>query len=112
MKHLFVLTVMAATILSCNSNTDTTTSTKTDTSSNAATSTTYAPSEGDVTYRNGKVMVWRNNDWVVTDDDVSLNDGVIVRKNGEVRRGDDVVFVNFIRFLLSISSSGQCKTHP
>jgi hypothetical protein len=91
MKKLFVLAVIAATVLSCNSgNTDTTT-TISDTTSNTATATTYTPSEGDVKYRDGKLLVWRNNEWVVADDDVTLNDGVVVRRNGEVKRGDDVV---------------------
>jgi hypothetical protein len=95
MKKLFVLSIIGATILvSCNSENKETTSTTTnsDTTENAAAAiTTYAPAEGDVSYRNGKVMVWRNNDWVETDEDVTLNDGVVVRRNGEVKRGDDVV---------------------
>jgi hypothetical protein len=95
MKKLFVLSIIGATILvSCNSENKETTSTtvNSDTTENAAaSSTTYAPSEGDVSYRSGKVMVWRNNDWMETDEDVTLNDGVVVRRNGEVKRGDDVV---------------------
>lgn len=94
MKKLFVLPLIAATILSCNDgDIDTASTTKSDTTSNTATTTTttYTATEGDVTYRNGKVMVWRNNDWAVADNDVTLNDGVVVRRNGEVKRGDDVV---------------------
>src|SRR5687768_7835408 len=95
MKKLFVLSIIGAAILvSCNSENKETTSTTTnsDTTENAAAANnTYAPAEGDVSYRNGKVMVWRNNDWVETDEDVTLNDGVVVRRNGEVKRGDDVV---------------------
>jgi hypothetical protein len=95
MKKLFVLSIIGATALvSCNSENKETTSTTTnsDTTENAAAaSTTYVPAEGDVTYRNGKVMVWRNNDWVETDEDVTLNDGVVVKRNGEVKRGGDVV---------------------
>ena len=90
MKKLFVVGMIGATMLSCNSGTSETT-TKSDTTANAATTTTYTPAEGDVSYRNGKVVVWRNNDWVIADDDVTLNDGVVVRRNGEVKRGDDVV---------------------
>ena len=92
MKKIFVLVVSAASFIACNNDgTDTTTTIKTDTASNAATTYSYTPAEGDVTYRNGKVMVWRNSDWVVADDDVTMNDGIVVRKNGEVKRGDDVV---------------------
>ena len=95
MKKLFVLSIIGATVLvSCNSENKETTSTTTnsDTTENAAAATTtYVAAEGDVTYRNGKVMVWRNNDWVETVEDVTLYDGVVVRRNGEVKRGDDIV---------------------
>lgn len=98
MKKLFVFAIIGATVLSaCNSDNRETTSTtiNSDTTENAAvgssTTTTYSPAEGDVSYRNGKVVVWRNNDWVETDEDVTLNDGVVVKRNGEVKKGDDVV---------------------
>jgi hypothetical protein len=93
MTKLFLVGMIGATIVSCNNgSTDTSTTTKSDTTANTATTTTtYTAAEGDVSYRNGKVVVWRNNNWVVADEDVTLNDGVIVRRNGEVKRGDDVV---------------------
>jgi hypothetical protein len=92
MKKIFVLVVSAASLIACNNDgTDTTTTIKSDTASNSATAYSYTPAEGDVSYRNGKVVVWRDNDWVIADDDVTLDDGIVVRKNGEVRRGDDVI---------------------
>jgi hypothetical protein len=93
MKTFFVLSMIGATILfSCNSeNREATTTINSDTTENAAAGTVYTPANGDVSYRNGKVMVWRDNDWVEADEDVTLNDGVVVRRNGEVKRGDDVV---------------------
>ena len=51
----------------------------------------YVPAEGDVTYRNGKVMVYKNNDYVVVDNDVTLDDGIVVRRNGEVVRDGKIV---------------------
>ena len=52
------------------------TSTTTTTTAPATTTTiTYTPGEGDATYRNGKVMVWKGNEWVVADDDVKMDDG-------------------------------------
>lgn len=64
-----------------------TTTTTTSTSNNAA----YAPAEGDVTRRDGKVMVMRNGQWVEADNDVRLNDGVVVRRNGRVvREGKEI----------------------
>ena len=89
MKKILIMLFFTTIIIACNDeSTDTTTTIKSDTTSNAA---RYSPAEGDVTYRNGKVMVWRDNDWVVAEDDVTLNDGVVVRRNGEVERGADVV---------------------
>jgi hypothetical protein len=85
MKNMFVFALMIATILSCNTNTSTTK--QTETSSHAA----YAPSEGDVTSRNGKVMVWKDGEWKEADTDVHLNGGIVVNRRGEVIRGDKIV---------------------
>src|SRR5687767_14266912 len=94
MKKIFAIAIVAGSFTACNdSNTDQS-SVGTDTTSTTTTTTTttqYTPSEGDVSYRNGKVVVWKNNDWVEAEEDVTLSNGVVVRKNGEVRRGDDVV---------------------
>jgi hypothetical protein len=54
-------------------------------------SSAYAPGEGDVTYRNGKVMVWRNGNYVVADRDVQLNNGITVSRSGEVSNKDKKV---------------------
>lgn len=53
--------------------------------------TLYVPAEGDVAYKNGKLMVWKNNKYVEADDDVTLEGGVIVKKNGEVTYKDKTV---------------------
>src|SRR5215204_5062771 len=84
MKNLFVILIVGA-LLSCNN--DDTRTTKTNTSTHAA----YAPSDGDVTYRNGKVLVWRDDEWKEADNDVSLNDGTVVKRNGEVVRNGKVI---------------------
>lgn len=55
------------------------------------TTRTYSPADGDVTYRGGKVMVYRNNDWVEADEDVTLEGGVVVKRNGEVVRDGKTV---------------------
>jgi hypothetical protein len=88
MKSLIVLAVIGAMVVSCNSrNTDITT--KTNTSANAA----YAPSEGDATYRNGKLMVWQDGEWEEADNDVHLSNGIVVKRNGEVIRRDQVIIL-------------------
>ena len=55
------------------------------------TTTVYVPAEGDLTYRNGKLMVWRVNSYVESDKDITLNNGVIVKRNGEVKKDDKVM---------------------
>ncbi|RYY65849.1 MAG: hypothetical protein EOO12_05865 [Chitinophagaceae bacterium] len=65
----------------------TTTTTTTSTSSSQA----YAPSEGDVTRRNGKVMVYRNNTWVSADRDMTGDDGVTISRSGSVTRNGKTV---------------------
>ncbi|HEY0058587.1 MAG TPA: DUF6799 domain-containing protein [Flavisolibacter sp.] len=108
MKKTFALAAISASLFACNSSeTSTTTSVDTDsavttttsvtdtsntTNTNTTTSTSsYTAADGDVSYRGGKVMVWRNGDWVESKEDVTLDNGVVVRRNGEVRRDKDVI---------------------
>jgi hypothetical protein len=95
MKKMLLLVGLAACVVACTNETDsatTTTTTRTDTSNNtAATTTTYTATEGDVTYRNGRVQVWRNNSWVDSDQDVTLDNGVVVRRNGRAVRNNEEV---------------------
>ena len=56
--------------------------------STVETETTYTPAEGDVTYRDDKVNVWRNGAWVETDEDVKLDNGAVVYKDGRVKKDD------------------------
>ncbi|GAB4093907.1 DUF6799 domain-containing protein [Flaviaesturariibacter terrae] len=63
-------------------NTTTTTTSTTSTSSSQA----YSPSEGDVTRRNGKVMVYRNHSWVSADRDMKGDNGVTITHTGTVTR--------------------------
>ncbi len=74
------------TVMPSNTNTDVA-------SDNNTTKMSYNPAEGDVIYRDGKVMVWRNNNYVVSDKDITMSNGVIVRKNGEVKNEDKVVML-------------------
>ena len=88
MKNVLISMAMAALLTACNTNTETTT--KTDTSTHAA----YAPSEGDVTKRDGKVMVWHDGEWKEADNDVHLSNGVVVNRKGEVIKEDKVVVLD------------------
>jgi hypothetical protein len=88
MKKILAPVVIAFMLTACNTNTDTTR--KTDTTSNAA----YAPSEGDVTKRNGQVMVWQDGEWKPAGNDVHLNNGIVVNRRGEVIKEDKVIVLD------------------
>lgn len=92
MKKIFLITCIAGSLIACNnSGTDATDDNVLDSDTTMTTTTSsstavYTPVEGDVTYRNGNLMVWKGNDWVMADDDVTLDNGVVVYKNGEVKK--------------------------
>lgn len=46
----------------------------------------YNPADGDVIYKDHQLMVWRGNDWVKVEKDVTLDNGVIIYRNGEVKK--------------------------
>jgi hypothetical protein len=93
MKKIIVMTFAAFSLAACNNaetdnatvdTEDTTTTTKTTTTTSAA----YAPAEGDVTYREKKVMIWRNGQWIEADEDVRMDNGVVVYRTGKVKKGE------------------------
>jgi len=97
MKKMFFIAGIATCMFACTNETkDSTTTVKPDSATNTTNNTankptTYTSSEGDVSYRNGKVMVWRNNEWVVADNDVTLDNGIVVRRNGRLVRDNEEV---------------------
>ena len=99
MKNVMAIVLLAASISACNTQETKTTTVDEGIDTTVAvtpvtpstTSVTYTPADGDVRYTNGKVVVWRNNDWVESDKDVTLENGIVVRRNGEVKRNDDVI---------------------
>ena len=92
MKKIIAIALAAILLAACNDNgTDNATIETTDTTSTMSTttvSTSYTPAEGDVTYREKKVRVWKNGDWVDADDDVKLDNGVVVYRTGKVKKDD------------------------
>lgn len=94
MKKIFLMTGMAACLFACNNETqDSITTVKTDSATNTGKTTTvvYTPTEGDVTYKNGTLMVWRSNSWVEADADVTLDNGIVVRRDGKIVRDEEEV---------------------
>lgn len=95
MKKMLFFAAVAAGLWACDTNKDNATTTVTETSTNTANASgTYTPANGDVSYRDGKLMVWRDNDWAEANDDVDLDNGVVVHKNGTVERDNEVVELN------------------
>jgi hypothetical protein len=73
------------------STTTTTSENATDNTMNNGTATAYSPTEGDVKYMNGKLMVMRNGNWVETSDNVTMENGVVISTNGRVTRENQTV---------------------
>lgn len=95
MKKFILLAGIAASISACNNESRDTTTVEADTISHTATAPgAYTPADGDLTYRDGKVMVWKNNEWVETDKDVTLDDGTVVHRDGKVEKDKKVVVLN------------------
>ncbi|MEO7315091.1 MAG: DUF6799 domain-containing protein [Ginsengibacter sp.] len=103
MKKIILMASVVALLSACNANTDENTVVSNDTLGPVITNETpltttetvvvnkYSPSEGDVTYRNNQLLVWRGNDWVKVEKDVTLDNGVVIYKNGEVKRDGKTV---------------------
>jgi hypothetical protein len=100
MKKILAFAVLSASLFACNDAAktgDTAGDADTTTTSTTTTTTTtnqYNAADGDVSYRNGRLMVWRNGNWTESNEDVTLDNGVVVRRNGEARRDKDVVTLN------------------
>jgi uncharacterized lipoprotein NlpE involved in copper resistance len=97
MKKIFFLSIAVASIVACNNGNETSVTSDTTTvmhEDNHDATANYTASEGDVTYRDNKVMVMKNGEWVETNDEVTLDNGVVVHKNGQVKRNDDVVVMH------------------
>jgi hypothetical protein len=93
MKKVLVMSFAVASLAACNNGAETTEEAKVD--SQATTSTTvtsentsYTAQDGDVKYTGNKVMVMKNGAWVEADQDVKLDNGVVVYRNGRAERND------------------------
>ncbi|HSN60218.1 MAG TPA: DUF6799 domain-containing protein, partial [Ferruginibacter sp.] len=100
MKRIFVFALAATTFVACNEqkstdtttvNTDTAYVVPTEEATTTTTTTTYTPSEGDAMYRDGKVMVWTNGVYVPAEKDVTMDDGIVIKTNGQATRNGVVV---------------------
>lgn len=92
MKNVLFAAILAASFSACDNQVSTTEEMDDSTTVSATTPTTsYIPAEGDATYRDGKVMVWRNDNWVEADSDLTMDGDIVVYTNGEVKKDGKTV---------------------
>ena len=93
MKKILGLAIVSMAIFACNDNqtpsinedTRDTSSTVIETPPPPA-AVAYVPVDGDVTYRDHKLMVMKNGEWVEAKEDVKLDNGVVIYRNGKVKK--------------------------
>ena len=88
MKKVIVLAFVALFFIACKDSNETEKTTVESNENNTITDTseTYLPEDGDVLYTDKKVRVRKNGKWVDADNDVILDNGVVVTRNGRVRK--------------------------
>lgn len=87
MRKMIALAFAAFSFVACKDNeTEKTTVETENNASETSTSGTYTPAEGDVTYQGNKVRVRRNGEWVDSEEDVTLDNGIVVMRDGRVRK--------------------------
>jgi hypothetical protein len=91
MKKLLVIAIAALSFTACDTTEKHEETTVGTTESETMATDSYTAAEGDVMYKDNKVMVWRGGSWVEADSDVTLENGVVVSKNGEVKKDDKTI---------------------
>ena len=88
MKKVIVLAFVALFFIACKDSNETEKTTVESNENNNITDTseTYLPEDGDVLYTDKKVRVRKNGKWVDADNDVTLDNGVVITRNGRVRK--------------------------
>lgn len=91
MKKIFLISCLALLFAACDSpgsKKDEATS-KTDTTDKSMMSTTlYTPTQGDVTFKDKQLMVYKGDKWVTTDQNQTVGNGMTVYTNGTVKNGE------------------------
>lgn len=90
MKRILALAIAASTLYACgdveNDNATIEDRNEAPISSPSEETTVYTPVDGDVTYRDNKVHVWKDGEWKDADDEVKLDNGAVVYKDGHVKK--------------------------
>lgn len=90
MKKILLAICIAGLILACNNEGSNSEATSTaDTTDRSVMSTTaYVPTEGDATFKDQQLMIYKGDKWVTTDHQITMGNGVIVYTNGTVKNGE------------------------
>ena len=94
MKKLIALSLIAVGFAACNNQAENKENADTlavNVDSVVAPAITYT--EGDVSRKDGKVVVYKNGEWAAIDKDLVLEDGTVVTVNGEAKSKDGKVYV-------------------
>jgi hypothetical protein len=86
MKKLFAIALIGATLAACNDGETNNEAIANPNSSSADNQTTvaYKAEDGDVTFRDGKLMVMKDGDWKQADESLKLKNGAVVYTDGRV----------------------------
>jgi len=93
MKKVLALAVIAALgFTACNNAEQTETFTNpVETPAETPSPVAYTPGEGDIMYTEGAVKIYQNGAWVPAQSDVTLENGVVITKEGVVKKDDKTI---------------------
>ncbi len=89
MKKILAIALFATVFTACNNEAENTK--PEDTLGTKEVTTTYTSADGDLTWKESKLYVYKNGEWVLVDKDITLADGTIITVNGEVKKGDKTI---------------------
>ncbi|MBX3253820.1 MAG: hypothetical protein KF862_06730 [Chitinophagaceae bacterium] len=93
MKKMFFIAATAVVLAACDSNgseettgTDVTLTPAETGKENVADKVTYVAEDGDVMWKDGKLLVYKDGNWSVAEKDITLNDGTTISLKGDVTK--------------------------
>ncbi len=89
MKKILAIALFATVFTACNNEAENTK--PEDTLGTKEVTTTYSSADGDLTWKESKLYVYKNGEWVLVDKDITLADGTVITVKGEVKKGDKTI---------------------
>jgi predicted small secreted protein len=90
MKKILAIALFATVFTACNNEAENKT-TPEDTLSKKEVTTTYTSADGDLNWKESKLYIYKNGEWVLVEKDITLADGTVITVNGEVKKGNKVI---------------------